>query len=241
MPAESKNMTHAASEDLIDLLLVEDDARLAALTAEYLELHHLVVTRVADGAAAAAAIAAHHYDLVVLDLALPGKSGIEVLTELRRYSDVPVIIVTARGEEADRVLGLELGADDYLAKPFASRELLARIHAQVRRYRGRLGAPRDVVTVGALRLDPGARQATLEGRPLDLTGYELDLLLALARSAGRVLSRDQLMQLAAGSASEAFDRSIDVHISRLRKKLGNPEWIATVRGAGYVLRAGGKS
>jgi DNA-binding response OmpR family regulator len=155
---------------------------------------------------------------------------------------VPIIMITARGEEADRVLGLEIGADDYLPKPFAPRELLARIRAQVRRARGRAGPRLQPVFVGDLALDPGRRTATLNGVPLDLTGYEFSLLYALAGRAGRVLSREQLMELAKGSADESFERSIDVHVSRLRQKLGDdprsPRLIKTVRGVGYQYAAG---
>ncbi|HET7825600.1 MAG TPA: response regulator transcription factor [Anaeromyxobacter sp.] len=175
---------------------------------------------------------------------LAGKDGLEVCREVRARSDVPIIVLTARGEEADRVMGLELGADDYLAKPFSPRELLARIRAVVRRAKGRAGPSRDVVRVGQLAVDPAARRATLGGKEVFLTGYEFALLLALARRAGRVLSREQLMELARGSAEDAFDRSIDVHVSRLRQKLGDdpkhPRLIKTVRGAGYVLAGEGE-
>jgi DNA-binding response OmpR family regulator len=173
---------------------------------------------------------------------LPGKDGLEVCREVRARSDVPIVVLTARGEEADRVMGLELGADDYLAKPYSPRELLARIRAVTRRARGRAG-PRDaVLTVGTLHLDPSSRRVTLGGEEIALTGYEFDLLRALAERAGRILSREQLMEAARGSADEAFDRSIDVHVSRLRQKLGDdpkrPRLIKTVRGVGYLLAAG---
>lgn len=231
-------------ETIITALLVEDDQRLARLTAEYLEGHGVVVTRCGDGPRGLEEARRHRFDVVLLDLMLPGKDGLTVCREIRERSDVPIIVLTARGEEADRVLGLEMGADDYLPKPFSPRELLARIRAVLRRARGQAGPPPDVIQVGRLVVDSGARRATLQGRDLDLTGYEFDLLRALAGRAGRVLSREQLMELARGNAEEAFDRSIDVHISRLRQKLGDdprrPRWIKTVRGAGYMLAAGGQ-
>jgi DNA-binding response OmpR family regulator len=229
--------TVTASQLLV--LLVEDDLRLAALTKEYLETHGVSVAHVADGRRGQEEALSGRWDAVLLDLMLPGKDGLDVCREIRGRSDVPVIVLTARGEEADRVLGLELGADDYLAKPFSPRELLARIRAVVRRARGRAGPARGSVRVGTLVVDPGARRVTVAGREVALTGYEFALLEALARRAGRVLSREQLMELAKGSAEEAFDRSIDVHVSRLRQKLGDdprrPRLIKTVRGVGYLL------
>ncbi len=224
-------------------LLVEDDARLAALTREYLEGHGVAVVAVGDGRRGLAEALGGRFDVVLLDLMLPGKDGLEVCRELRGRSDVPIIVLTARGEEADRVMGLELGADDYLAKPFSPRELLARIRAVTRRAKGRAGPALGVVRVGALRIDPAARTVELDGAPVHLTAYEFALLEALARRAGRVLSREQLMELAGGSAEDAFDRSIDVHVSRLRQKLGDdprrPRLIKTVRGSGYVLAGEG--
>jgi DNA-binding response OmpR family regulator len=232
-------MPAVSTEPSLVVLLVEDDLRLARLTREYLEGHGLVVSHVADGRRGLEEASRGRFDAVLLDLMLPGKDGLEVCRELRARSDVPILVLTARGEEADRVMGLELGADDYLAKPFSPRELLARIRAVVRRARGRAGPARAAVRVGGLRLDPAARRATLDGREVALTGYEFALLEALARRAGRVLSREQLMELARGSAEESFDRSIDVHVSRLRQKLGDdpkrPRLIKTVRGAGYLF------
>jgi two-component system OmpR family response regulator len=222
-------------------LLVEDDARLASLTAEYLRRHGVEVVVAADGARGLDEAGRTRFDVVLLDLMLPGRSGLEVCRELRQTSDIPILMLTARGEEADRVLGLELGADDYLPKPFSPRELLARLRAQVRRARGQAGPSARPVQVGALQLDPGALRARLGQRDLDLTAYEFRLLYALAERAGRVLSRERLLELVRGSAEEAFDRSIDVHISRLRAKLGDdpkrPRVLKTVRGAGYQLLA----
>jgi DNA-binding response OmpR family regulator len=226
------------------VLLVEDDLRLASLTKEYLEGHGVAVVHVSDGRRGQEEALTGKYDAVLLDLMLPGRDGLEVCREVRSRSDVPILVLTARGEEADRVMGLELGADDYLAKPFSPRELLARIRAVVRRAKGKAGPARDIVKVGALAVDPAARRVTLRGREVGLTGYEFALLFALARRAGRVLTREQLMELARGSAEDAFDRSIDVHVSRLRQKLGDdpkhPRLIKTVRGAGYVLAGEGE-
>ncbi len=229
----------SAPTDTLTALLVEDDARLAALTRDYLEGHGVVVTVASDGRRGLAEALARRYDVVLLDLMLPELPGLEVCRELRARSDVPVIVLTARGEEADRVMGLELGADDYLAKPFSPRELLARIRAVVRRARGQAGPALAVVRVGQLVVDPAARTATYRGEALLLTSYEFSMLKALAERAGRVLSREQLLEIAKGTAEESFDRSIDVHVSRLRHKLGDdprrPRLLKTVRGAGYVL------
>ncbi|HEU5076105.1 MAG TPA: response regulator transcription factor [Polyangiaceae bacterium] len=220
------------------VLLVEDDRKIATLTREYLETYGLAVDWVADGDAAIQRADHGDYDVVVLDLMLPSTDGFEVCRSIRRRSHVPIIVVTARVEVADRVLGLELGADDYLTKPFSARELLARIHALVRRARGRAGPP-AALSVGGLTLDIQSCTATLGGRELPLTSYEFALLRALAEHAGRVLSRERLLDLAKGGADEAFDRSIDVRISRLRHKLGDdprqPKLLKTIRGSGYML------
>ena len=229
-------------EEAIHVLLVEDDERLARLTAKFLEGHGVTVSLAHDGEAGLTEALRHAFDVVLLDIMLPRLGGLEVCRELRAKRDVPVIMVTARGDETDRVLGLELGADDYIAKPFSPRELLARIRAQVRRFRGKVGPPSRTLHAGRISIDPGAMRATLDGKVLALTGYEFALLKALAERAGRVLSREQLLDLAHGSAEEAFDRSIDVHISRLRQKLEDdprqPRIIKTVRGAGYLLATG---
>jgi two-component system OmpR family response regulator len=226
------------------VLLVEDDRKLAGLTCEYLAGHGVEVTHVADGKQGLEQALRGRWDAVLLDLMLPGLDGLSVCRELRARSDVPILVLTARGEEADKVMGLELGADDYLAKPFSPRELLARLRAVTRRAKGKAGPHNAALKVGGLELDPAARRAVLDGRELPLTGYEFDLLRALAERAGRILSREQLMELAKGSAEEAFDRSIDVHVSRLRQKLGDdpkrPRLIKTVRGAGYLLAAEGE-
>jgi DNA-binding response OmpR family regulator len=223
------------------VLLVEDDAKIARLTRDYLEQHGLSVTRVADGDSAVREALRPDVDVVVLDLMLPGRDGFQVCREIRAQSHVPIVIITARVELADRVLGLELGADDYVTKPFSARELLARVQAVVRRAQGRAGPPPRELRVGPLSLDTASLSASLAGQPLTLTAYEFALLKALAEHAGRVLSRERLLDLAKGGAEEAFDRSIDVRISRLRQKLGddsrNPQLLKTVRGSGYMLVA----
>jgi DNA-binding response OmpR family regulator len=233
-----------AQQATIKVLLVEDDRRLAQLTARYLETHGVVVTVVSDGAEGQAEALRRQYDCVVLDVMLPGRDGIQVCRELRGRTDVPIVIVTARGEEADRVLGLEVGADDYVTKPFSPRELLARIRANVRRVRGQAGPTSETIAVGALVLDPGKMAVTLDGKHVEVTAYEFSILRALAQRPGKVLSREQLLDLAKGSADLSFDRSIDVHVSRLRAKLGddsrNPRILKTVRGAGYMLASGGE-
>ena len=237
-------MPSTSDPERFRVLFVEDDDRLAAMTARYLETHGLVVTRVADGRQGLVEALKGQHDVLILDLMLPGLSGLEICRELRGRTSVPVIMLTALGEEADRVLGLETGADDYLPKPFSSRELLARLRALVRRGRGTLGAPADRLRVGELELSPRDYTATRAGVPLRLTTAEFVLLRVFAERAGRVLSREQLLDLTKGSADEAFDRSIDAHVSRLRHKLGddprNPRLLKTIRGAGYMLVASGE-
>jgi DNA-binding response OmpR family regulator len=218
---------------------IEDDERLARLTTRFLEGQGVHVDWFRDGVSGLRETLRLRPDIVLLDLQLPALDGVSVCRQLREHSDVPIIMITARAEEADRILGLELGADDYLAKPFSSPELLARMRAHVRRARGRAGPSALQLVVGALRLDPRALKAELDGREVLLTPYEFMLLRALAERAGSVLSREQLLYAVRGNAEEAFDRSIDVQISRLRQKLGDdprsPRLLKTVRGLGYML------
>ena len=221
-------------------LLVEDDARLAALVAEFLGKHEVDVTVAADGERGLRAGRDQAWDGVLLDLMLPGVDGLEIARRMRadpRTAQLPVIMLTAKGDDVDKIVGLELGADDYLAKPYNPRELLARIRALLRRATS--GAPRERLRVGALDIDLGAREVTVAGRRITLTHFEFELLLCLARAAGRVLSRDQLMETLRGVEFEAFDRSIDVHVSKLRAKIEDdakdPRYIRTVRGVGYML------
>jgi DNA-binding response OmpR family regulator len=223
----------------ISVLFVEDDLRLGQFTAGYLTDRGLAVNHVTSGPAALSAIGALPYDIVVLDVMLPGKDGFAVCKAIRQRSDVPILMLTARGEETDKVLGLELGADDYVVKPFSPRELLARIQAFVRRHRGDLAPRPRELRAGPLTLNAATMTAALDGRALPLTHTEYLLLLTLMERPGRVLSRDQLLELIKGGADEAFDRAIDVQISRLRNKLGEAErsrsLIRTIRGVGYML------
>jgi DNA-binding response OmpR family regulator len=220
-------------------LFVEDDERLARFTAEFLAQNGVTVTVAPDGETGLREAAARSYDIVILDLQLPRRDGLSVCRELRTRSAVPILVVTARSEEPDRIVGLELGADDYLGKPFSARELLARMRALVRRARGQIGPAPEVLTAGPLELRLASMTVSYRGAPVDLTSYEFTLLRVLVERRGRVLSREQLLELAKGTAEDAFDRSIDVRISKLRQKLGEdprrPSIIRTVRGAGYVL------
>ena len=232
------------------LLMIEDDLRLANMVVDYLGRSGLTVVHAATVAAATAWLAQHQAALVLLDLMLPDGDGLTVCRTLRAQSDVPIIMLTARGDATDRVVGLELGADDYLPKPFEPRELLARIRAVLRRR----GAPAEpsgaaqalpplpllpLLRFGRLEIDREARQARLSGQVCELTGHQFTLLCAMAERAGRVLSREQLMELVRGEALEAFDRSIDVHIARIRSVIEDdpkhPRRIITLRGAGYVF------
>ena len=227
-------------------MLIDDDMKLARLLKDYLTPLGYEVDVVHNGAAGLKKAMEMPYAAVILDVMLPGMNGMEVLRELRRVSNVPVLMLTALGDEPDRIAGLEVGADDYVPKTFSTRELLARLRAVLRRSqmstRVRMEAESTVV-VGELKIDVDARSAELRGETLVLTPIEFDMLLSLGRAAGRVKSREQLLLEVAERDFEVFDRSIDVHISSLRKKLGDdaksPRWIETVRGAGYRLKKSG--
>jgi two-component system response regulator CpxR len=216
------------------VLLVDDDAALCELMTEYLVRNDIALTCAGDGTAGLSRILQSAFDLVILDVMLPNLDGFEVLRQLRRRTDVPVIMLTARVAKEDRIQGLETGADDYLTKPFEPRELLARIRAMLRRG----GARRELaVEVGALSVDAARRRATVADQPLSLTTIEFDILDLLARAAGRVVSRDEMSRALHQRESMASDRSLDVHISHLRRKLTHAAGpgIQTVRGVGYLL------
>lgn len=218
-------------------LLIDDDTRLVELLAAYLAPHEVQVSHASDGNQGLRLLAAGGVDVVLLDVMMPGLDGLDVLRRIRQQSAVPVLMLTARGDETDRVVGLELGADDYLAKPVYPRELLARVRAVLRRTSPR-GEDRRIV-VGDLEIDPEGRQARLGGQPLTLTALEFDLLVALAERAGRVVPRDVLWEAAGRADTVVHERTVDVHVSRIRSKLGDdardPQRLKTIRGAGYVL------
>ena len=223
------------------LLLIDDDTRLAAMVGDYLRAAGLAVDHAPSLAAGREQLATGLFDALVLDLMLPDGDGLDLCRELRvspRTRHLPLLMLTARGEPLDRIVGLEMGADDYLPKPFEPRELLARVKALLRRAAAHTGVE-DLLRFGRLEVDLGERVARLSGKPCDLTSHQFDLLVVLAQSPGRVLSRDHIMDALKGHPLEAFDRSIDVHISRIRALIEddpkNPRRVLTVRGAGYVF------
>jgi two-component system, OmpR family, phosphate regulon response regulator OmpR len=219
------------------ILLIEDDPRLAELVKNYLDGAGFQVAHAATGGAGIARIGRDEFDALILDLMLPDMDGLDVCQRIRSRSGTPILMLTARGDAMDRVVGLEMGADDYLPKPFEPRELLARLRAILRRANGQTRS--EILRFGRLEIDAGALQVRLNGEARVLTSYQFALLLALARHAGRVLSRDALMDLIQSERPEPFDRSIDVHISRIRAAIEDdpkkPRRVITVRGAGYVF------
>ncbi len=219
------------------VLIIDDDTELCELLSEFLGQEGFEVDAVFDGASGARRALEQRHDLVVLDVMLPGLNGFDVLRQIRGSSKLPVIMLTARGEEVDRIVGLEIGADDYLPKPFNPRELVARIRAVLRRATALDGDDLVVSEVADLRIDPGNRTVVRSGEEISLTGIEFELLTVLVRLAGRVVERNELSKSALGRRTSAYDRSLDVHLSNLRKKLGplpdGGERIKTVRGVGY--------
>ena len=222
---------------MIRALLIEDDRKLAALLVEFLGQNGVEAVLAQDGVQALQHLAAQKFDILLVDLMLPGMDGLTLSRKIRERWNTPLIMVTARGDDADKIVGLELGADDYLAKPFNPRELLARVRAVLRR-----AEPGEQAKFqsGGLLIDFAAREVLVDGARQTLTAHEFELLVALAKNAGRVLTRDQLLeQMKGDQADDAFDRSIDVHVSRLRQKIEpdprHPRYVKTVRGAGYLL------
>ena len=217
------------------VLLIDDDARLPDLLASYLGQNGVSLTAAPDGQRGLLALEQGAFDAVLLDVMMPGMDGLEVCRRIRTKSNVPVIMLTARGDETDRVVGLELGADDYVAKPFSPRELLARLKAVLRRSRPEVLS--EELAAGEVKVDIGSRVVIVKGVAVELTGIEFDILVALMRRAGRVVPRDALLSEAGRSDVVVGERTVDVHISHLRQKLGDdpPRLIKTVRGVGYVL------
>jgi len=220
-------------------LLVDDDRELARLLSEYFEPHGVELVHVEAGPEALAELDARAFDVVLLDVMLPGIDGFEVCRRVRRAHDVPILMLTARGDDTDRIVGLEIGADDYVPKPFNPRELLARMRAVLRRTQGRAPAA-ERIAVGALDVDVPAHRVTLAGSEVQLTSFEMRVLVALARRAGETVPREELARAVKGGEYDpSVDRSLDVHVSHLRQKLEedprDPKLIRTVRGVGYVL------
>jgi DNA-binding response OmpR family regulator len=221
---------------MVRVLLIDDDARLYELLAGYLGNNGVDLEHARDGSAGLRALVEGGFDAVLLDGMMPGMDGLEVLREIRARSAIPVLMLTARGDEADRVVGLELGADDYIAKPFSSRELLARLRAVLRRMAPTVASER--LSANGIEVEVGTREVRVEGEAVELTGLEFDLLVALLRRAGRVVPRFALLREAGRDDTTVGERTVDVHVSKLRKKLGDASKIKTVRGVGYVLGRG---
>jgi DNA-binding response OmpR family regulator len=242
MATHSDGSTHSVHR----ILIIDDDTKLCRLIRDYLEPLGYEVTIAHAGPTGLEIALSDPFSAIILDVMLPGMNGFDLLRCLREKSSVPVLMLTGRGEEPDRIVGLEMGADDYLPKTFSTRELLARLRAVIRRSAITCIQPEErapAVVVGELHVDPEARVAALSDQRLDLTTIEFDILLALARVAGRVKTREQLLNEVAERNFDVFDRSIDVHVSSLRRKLGDdpksPRFIVTVRGAGYMVRRQG--
>lgn len=227
------------------ILIVDDDTELSQMLSEYLQAEDFAIECAFDGAAGAQQALAGDYGAIILDVMMPELDGFEVLKRIRTHSDVPVIMLTAKGDDIDRIVGLEIGADDYLPKPFNPRELLARLRAVLRRSRpGRQAdstEEKNVLTVAALEVHPSSRTAFAKGQPLNLTSTEFNLLLALITQAGDMVSKESLSEMALGRPLERYDRSLDMHMSNLRSKMaahGVDTMILTVRGHGYQLSTG---
>src|SRR6516225_6863428 len=221
------------------ILVIDDDVELCSLVGEYLRAEGFTTECVHDGESGLKKATADEYVLAVLDVMLPGINGFEVLRRIRATSRLPVLLLTARGEDVDRIVGLEIGADDYLPKPFNPREMVARIRAILRRTRAQGEAPvPDVIRVGDVELDPATRSVQHRGKPVELTSVEFSLLQVLLREAGRVVTREALVDEVLGRKFSPFDRSIDMHVSKIRRKLDDSDsedHIKTIRGAGYIF------
>lgn len=218
------------------ILVVEDEPKIAALVRDYLSASGYGVVLAGDGEAALHQVRAVKPDLIILDLGLPKRDGLDVIRDVRKFSEVPIVVLTARGEESDRIVGLEMGTDDYVVKPFSPKELVARVRAILRRS-DRAAGPSEVIRAGDVEIDMPRLRATVAGRAVDLTATELQLLAHLAREPGRVFTRGQLLDAIHGVAFESYERAIDAHIKNIRKKIepdpGHPRYILAVYGVGY--------
>ena len=223
--------------DVRTILVVEDEMNIARLVRDYLEHAGFEVIVTGDGDSALASARGAKPDLMVLDLGLPGRDGLDVAREIRRTSNVPIVMLTARGDEADRVAGLELGADDYVVKPFSPRELVARVRALLRRSDAATDTGPEVLRVADVEVDVPRMRVSVGGRPVDVTPTEFELLATLARQPGRVFTRGQLLDAIHGVSIESYERAIDAHVKNLRRKIepgpGRPRYLLTVRGVGY--------
>jgi DNA-binding response OmpR family regulator len=218
------------------VLVVEDEIEIARIVRDYLRNAGFEVIVVGDGGSAVASVRSAKPDLLVLDLGLPGRDGLDVAREIRRWSDTPIVMLTARGDETDRIVGLELGADDYVVKPFSPKELVARVRAVLRRSRAAARGD-EIVRAGDVEIDTGKMRVSVGGVPVELTPTEFQLLATLAREPGRVFTRSQLLDAVHGVAIESYERAIDAHVKNLRRKIeptpGNPRYVVTVHGVGY--------
>ena len=218
------------------VLVVEDEIEIARIVRDYLRNAGFEVIVVGDGGSAVASLRSAKPDLLVLDLGLPGRDGLDVAREIRRWSDTPIVMLTARGDETDRIVGLELGADDYVVKPFSPKELVARVRAVLRRSRTAARGD-EIVRAGDVEIDTGKMRVSVTGRSVELTPTEFQLLATLAREPGRVFTRSQLLDAVHGVAIESYERAIDAHVKNLRRKIeptpGNPRYVLTVHGVGY--------
>jgi DNA-binding response OmpR family regulator len=218
------------------VLVVEDEIEIARIVRDYLRNAGFEVIVVGDGGSAVASVRSAKPDLLVLDLGLPGRDGLDVAREIRRWSDTPIVMLTARGDETDRIVGLEFGADDYVVKPFSPKELVARVRAVLRRSRAAARGD-EIVRAGDVEIDTGRMRVSVGGAPVELTPTEFQLLATLAREPGRVFTRSQLLDAVHGVAIESYERAIDAHVKNLRRKIeptpGNPRYVVTVHGVGY--------
>jgi DNA-binding response OmpR family regulator len=234
--ASNEDVPPEGEDKMATVLVVEDEIEIARIVRDYLRNAGFEVIVVGDGGSAVASVRSAKPDLLVLDLGLPGRDGLDVAREIRRWSDTPIVMLTARGDETDRIVGLELGADDYVVKPFSPKELVARVRAVLRRSRAAARGD-EIVRAGDFEIDTGKMRVSVGGASVELTPTEFQLLATLAREPGRVFTRSQLLDAVHGVAIESYERAIDAHVKNLRRKIeptpGNPRYVVTVHGVGY--------